>query len=57
MAKVACLDTDRLNIPGAIHHVISRGLKRQDIFLDDCDRNDFLGRLEKNLPLTGCRRY
>jgi hypothetical protein len=25
---VACLDTD-LNIPGAIHHVITRGLNRQ----------------------------
>ncbi|MBW1933913.1 MAG: transposase [Deltaproteobacteria bacterium] len=47
----------RLNIPGAIHHVITRGLNRQDIFLDDCDRNDFLGRLEKNLSLTGCRCY
>ncbi len=35
----------RLNIPGAIHHVITRGLNRQDVFLDDCDRNDFLGRL------------
>ena len=43
----------RLNIPGAINHVITRGLNRQDIFLDDCDRNDFLGRLEKNLSLTG----
>jgi REP-associated tyrosine transposase len=32
-------------------------LNRQDIFLDDCDRNDFLGRLEKNLSLTGCRCY
>ena len=42
-------------IPSAIHHVIIRGLNRQDIFLDDCDRNDFLGRLEKNLSLTGCR--
>ena len=29
---VACLDTDRLNIPGAINHVITRGLNRQDIF-------------------------
>jgi putative transposase len=47
----------RLNIPGAIHHVITRGLNRQDIFLDDCDRNDFLGRLKKNLSLTGCRCY
>jgi hypothetical protein len=40
-------------MPGAINHVITRGLNRQDIFLDDCDRNDFLGRLEKNLSLTG----
>jgi len=45
----------RLNIPGAINHVITRGLNRKDIFLDNCDRNDFLGRLEKNLSLTGCR--
>ena len=37
--------------------VITRGLNRQDIFLDDCARNDFLGRLEKNLSLTGCRCY
>jgi hypothetical protein len=44
-------------MPGAIHHVITMGLNRQDIFLDDCDRNNFLGQLEKNLPLTGCRRY
>ena len=26
---VTCLDTDRLNIPGAINHVITRGLNRQ----------------------------
>ena len=43
-------------MPGAINHVITRGLNRQDIFLDDCDRNDFLGRLEKNLSLTGLQR-
>jgi len=33
----------RLNIPGAINHVLTRGLNRQDIFLDDCDRNDLTG--------------
>jgi hypothetical protein len=27
--------------------------KDPDIFLDDCDRNNFLGQLEKNLSLTG----
>jgi hypothetical protein len=42
-------------MPGAINHVITKGLNRQDIFLDDCDRNDFLVDLKKNLSLTGCR--
>jgi hypothetical protein len=47
---VACLDTDdSIYIPGAINHVITRGLNRQDIFLGDYNRDDFLGRLEKNL--------
>jgi putative transposase len=42
----------RLNAPGAIHHVIARGLDRQDIFLDDLDRRNFLGRLESALAQT-----
>jgi len=37
----------RLNMPGAINHVITRDLNRQDIFLDDCDYNDFLVDLKK----------
>jgi putative transposase len=45
----------RLNAPGAIHHVIARGLDRQDIFLDDLDRRNFLGRLESALAQTGCQ--
>jgi ribosomal protein S14 len=28
--------------PGAIYHVMSRGDRREDIFLDDVDRQDFL---------------
>ncbi|MDA8163429.1 MAG: transposase [Desulfobacteraceae bacterium] len=47
----------RINVPGAIHHVIVRGLDRQDIFLDDHDRRDFLDRLETGLAQTGCRCF
>ena len=45
----------KINVPGAIHHVIVRGHNRQQIFLNDKDRNDFLSRLEEGLSQTGCR--
>jgi hypothetical protein len=32
----------RVEYPGAIYHVMSRGDRREDIFLDDVDRQDFL---------------
>jgi len=35
----------RLDTPGALHHVIGRGIERATIFRTDADRNDFLGRL------------
>jgi REP element-mobilizing transposase RayT len=47
----------RLNIPGAVHHVITRGLNRHDMFLDDNDRSNFLDRLAKGLSLTGSQCY
>jgi putative transposase len=47
----------RIDVPGAVHHIIVRGLNRQDIFLGDNDRIDFLGRLESALSQTGCRCY
>ena len=47
----------RIDIPGAVHHVIVRGLDRQDIFLADTDRADFLARLEAALSDVGCRCY
>ena len=47
----------RIDIPGAVHHVIVRGLNRQNIFLDDMDRADFLRRLETALSDVGCRCY
>ena len=32
----------RVQYPGAMYHVMSRGNQRKDIFLDDVDRQDFL---------------
>jgi len=36
--------TSRLDIPGALHHIICRGVNRQTIFLDKEDYNHFLAR-------------
>ena len=35
----------RLDAPGVLHHVMGRGIDRQDIFISDEDRNDFITRL------------
>jgi putative transposase len=42
----------RLDAPGVLHHIIIRGIERTQIFKDDDDREDFLTRLEKLLPVT-----
>ena len=42
----------RLDAPGALHQIMIRGVERRKIFKDDDDREDFLGRLEKLLPIT-----
>lgn len=42
----------RLDTPGVLHHIMIRGMERCKIFLDDNDREDFLSRLEKLLPVT-----
>ena len=47
----------RLDINGAIYHVISRGWNRMALFKDPPDRVEFLHRLEKGLSQTGCRCY
>ena len=36
----------RIDAPGALHHVIARGIERREIFQDDKDRDNFLERLE-----------
>ena len=35
----------RTDAPGALHHIIVRGIERSKIFLDDFDRDNFLKRL------------
>jgi REP element-mobilizing transposase RayT len=35
----------RIDAPGALHHIIVRGIERRKIFRDDSDRTDFLERL------------
>lgn len=37
----------RIEYPGALYHVTSRGNERRNIFLDDADRRKFLGILEE----------
>ena len=32
----------RINAPGALHHIIARGIGRRKIFDNDGDRDDFL---------------
>ena len=35
----------RLGAPGILHHVLGRGIEREEIFINDTDRNDFIDRL------------
>ncbi len=42
----------RLDFPGALHHVMARGIERREIFRDDADREAFVKRLEAVLDET-----
>jgi len=48
----------RIDAPGALHHIILRGIDRCAIFRDDTDCENFLTRLERLLieSSTPCRR-
>ena len=35
----------RIDAPGALHHLICRGIERRKIFVDDADKNNFVRRL------------
>ena len=43
----------RIDAPGALHHIIVRGIERKKIFYDDKDRDNFLQRLGNVLIETG----
>ena len=42
----------RIDAPGALHHIIVRGIERRKIFYDDGDRDNFLQRLADVLTET-----
>ena len=47
--------------PGALHHIICRGIEREKIFDDDADRDNFSEHLgvilkETATPCYGCER-
>ncbi len=39
----------RVEYPGAIYHVMSRGDQREDMFLDNVDRHDFIKEFERQM--------
>jgi putative transposase len=47
----------RLDAPGALHHVMVRGIEGRRIFRDDRDRDDFIQRLARLVPATGLTVY
>jgi REP element-mobilizing transposase RayT len=47
----------RIDAPGALHHVVVRGIERRGIFKDDKDREDFLERLSGLLQETATPCY
>ena len=47
----------RIDAPGALHHIIVRGIERRKIFKDDTDRLNFLDRLGKVLSETGTKCF
>ncbi|BBO74538.1 hypothetical protein DSCW_19550 [Desulfosarcina widdelii] len=36
----------RIDAPGALYHLIIRGIEQKSIFKDDADRNEFIERFE-----------
>jgi REP element-mobilizing transposase RayT len=43
----------RIDAPGALHHIIFRGIERKRIFYDDADRENFIARLDEIVTDTG----
>jgi putative transposase len=51
--KVSMPRKIRVEYPGAIYHLMSRGDRQDDIFLDDVDGRDFLVTLAEACQKTG----
>ena len=47
----------RIDAPGALHHIIVRGIERKPIFKDDADRDYFIKRLKYNLKDDAARCF
>ena len=47
----------RLDAPGALHHIMVRGINKSSIFADDQDRQKFLDRLGENVIAAGAVVY
>lgn len=47
----------RIDAPGALQHIIGRGIERRKIFWEDSDREDFLQRLERILGASQTACY
>ena len=47
----------RIDAPGALHHIIVRGIERRKIFNDDTDKINFLDRLGKVLSETDTKCF
>ena len=47
----------RIDAPGALHHIIFRGIERKKIFRDDTDRDRFVERIGGILKETSTRCY
>jgi REP element-mobilizing transposase RayT len=47
----------RLDVPGALHHIMVRGNNKALIFRDEQDRSKFLQRLGENIVEAKCSVY
>ena len=47
----------RFQYPGAIYHVMNRGDRQENIFVDDVDRQDFLKTLAEGCQKTGWQMH
>ena len=47
----------RIDAPGALHHIICRGIERKQLFKNNADRDDFVERLSTILSETSTPCY